>query len=194
MFHQESAKLADMQYAAALKERFEPTIILMAGGTASGKSEYVSVYLQNSSAIVLVGTLPTFHGAKIKITKAFKAKKLVEVHCVLPKSLMVAFVVFLNRDRKFATEHFFRTHSSARKTLLEVAQAFPDVKIKIIISDVDYVDFGAGGSTMSFQELFFDTQTALIEFLRSAQYNEDSIKEAVFRSYDTQEPPQTIQP
>jgi len=191
-FHRESAKLADVQYAAALKERNEPTVILMAGGTASGKSEYVSVYLQNSPAIVLDGTLPTFQGAKIKITKALKAKKLVEVHCVLPESLVVAFVVFLNRDRKFATEHFFRTHSSARKTLLEVARAFPDVKIKIIVSDVDYVDFGAGGSTMSFQELFFSDQAALIEFLQTAQYTEVSIKEIVFKPYDTENTSETI--
>jgi hypothetical protein len=181
-FHRESARLADNQYTQALKERSEPVVILMAGGTASGKSEYVSVYLQDNPVIVLDGTLPTFQGARIKITKALKAKKLVEVHCVLPESLIVAFIAFLNRDRKFSTEHFFRTHSSARKTLLEVARTFPDVKIKIIISDVDYV---GSGSTMSFQELFFEDHIALIEFLQAEQYTEESIKQIIFGPYDT---------
>ncbi len=186
-FHSASAKLADAQYASVLKERAEPTVILMAGGTASGKSEYVSVYLEQSPAIVLDGTLPTFQGAKIKITKALKAKKQVTVHCVLPKSLSVAFIAFLNLDRKFSTEHFFRTHSSTRKTVLEVAQTFPELEIKVIVSDVDFVDFGSGKSTMSFQELFFENQTALIEFLQAAQYTEESIKEIVFRPYDAED-------
>jgi hypothetical protein len=44
-FHSESAHLADKQFEQALKSRPEKTVILMAGGTASGKSEYVSAYL-----------------------------------------------------------------------------------------------------------------------------------------------------
>jgi len=93
-FHSESAKLADKQYAAALKERSEQAIILMAGGAASGKTEYVSEYLKSAPAIIVDGTLPTLRGAKIKIEKAHKAGKKVEVHLVLPASFLVAFVTF----------------------------------------------------------------------------------------------------
>src|SRR5580698_6696468 len=75
VFHRESAKLADKQYEQAMKERPEPFVILMAGGTASGKSEYVSVYLQSEDAIILDGTLPTIAGAAIKIKKAIKTQK-----------------------------------------------------------------------------------------------------------------------
>lgn len=175
-FHRESAKLADTSYAKAVKERPEPLVILMAGGTASGKSEYVSSYLQDTEAIVFDGTLPTFIGAEIKIKKALKAKKQIEIHCVLPESFFVAFTAFLNRDRKFPNEHFYRTHSATRKTVLAVTKQFLDITIKIIMSNVQN-----SGDTpiMEFQELNFPNRDALIEFLQSAQYTEGSIKQQV---------------
>lgn len=175
LFHRESAKLADTSYAKAVKERPEPLVILMAGGTASGKSEYVSVYLQDIEAIVFDGTLPSFTGAEIKIKKALKTKKQVTIHCVLPENFFVAFTAFLNRDRTFPNEHFYRTHSTARKTILAVAEQFPDITIKIIMSDVD-------NSVMSFRELTFANRDALIEFLKREQYTENSIKQQATQS------------
>lgn len=176
VFHRESAKLADIAYAKAIKERSEPLVILMAGGTASGKSEYVSAYLQNMHAIVFDGTLPSFTGARIKIKKALKAKKQIEIHCVLPQNFFVAFTAFLNRDRKFPNEHFYRTHSATRKTVLSVAEQFPDITIKIITSSVHHSELSP---IMKFQELNFPDSEALIEFLQRAQYTEDSIKQQV---------------
>ncbi len=145
----------------------------MAGGTASGKSEYVSAYLADEEAIIVDGTLPTFIGAEIKIKKAFKAGKQVALRCVLPENFVVAFVAFLNRERKFSTEHFYRTHSATRRTVLAVAEVFPNVTITIIMSSLDYED------TMSFRELTFPDREALIEFLNHQQYTEESIKQAV---------------
>jgi hypothetical protein len=172
-FHSTSAKLADKAYAQALKDYPDQTVILMCGGSASGKSEYVSVYLQDKPVIILDGTLPSFEGAKIKIRKALKAGKIVEVHCVLPESLLIAFIAFLNRDRKFPVEHFYRTHSSARKTVLEVAKVFPDVTVKLIVSH------GAESSIMSFTEKQFQARGALIEFLETQQYTEEEIRNKV---------------
>jgi len=173
LFHRESARLADNSYTKAVKERPEPLVILMAGGTASGKSEYVSAYLHDVDAIVFDGTLPSSTGAEIKIKKALKASKQIEIHCVLPKSFFVAFTAFLNRDRKFPNEHFYRTHSATRKTVLAVAKQFSDIVIKIIISDVQNSE---KSPTMEFLELNFPNREALIEFLQLAQYTEDSIK------------------
>jgi len=173
-FHTASAKLADKAYVKALKERSEDTAILMCGGSASGKSEYVSVYLEDKPVIILDGTLPSFEGAKIKIRKALKAGKTVEVHCVLPESLLIAFIAFLNRDRKFPVEHFYRTHSSARKTILEVAKGFPDIAIKLIVSH------GAEGAGMSFTEKQFESGNALIEFLEAQQYTEEEIRNKIY--------------
>jgi len=172
-FHTASAKLADKAYVKALKERPEQTVILMCGGSASGKSEYVSVYLEDKPVIILDGTLPSFEGAKIKIRNALKAGKTVEVHCVLPENLLIAFIAFLNRDRKFPVEHFYRTHSSARKTILEVAKRFPDVAIRLIVSH------GAEGAGMSFTEKQFESGDALIEFLVTQQYTEEEIRNKV---------------
>ena len=173
-FHVVSAKLADKAYASALKERPEKAVILMSGGAASGKSEYVSVYLDQKEAIVLDGTLPSLEGASIKIRNAFKAGKNVEVCCVMPSSLLVAFVAFLNRDRKFPVEHFYRTHSSSRKTLLEVAEEFVDVQIRIIISNGDEI------SGMTFTEKQFTNRQQMIEFVKNEQYTELEIRNHIY--------------
>jgi hypothetical protein len=74
-FHRESARLADKAYEQGLKTRSEPEVILLSGGAASGKTEYVSVYLHNKAAIILDGTLPSLEGARIKIRKAGACRK-----------------------------------------------------------------------------------------------------------------------
>lgn len=178
-FHRESAHLADKQFEQALKTRPEKTVILMAGGTASGKSEYVSAYLKRRRVIILDGTLPTSEGAQIKLKKAVKASKAVEVHLVILASLLVAFIAFLNRDRKFSLSHFYRTHSSSRQTVLAVAEHYPDIPVKIYESDVDFV---GTGTTMTFKKLLFDNRHELIEFLRQNQYTEEMVMKEVFNT------------
>lgn len=177
LFHRESARLADKQFEQALTDRSKKKVVLLAGGTASGKSEYVSVYLRRRRIIIFDGTLPSFEGAHIKIKKALKAGKQVEVHLVMPQSLLVAFIAFLNRERKFSLNHFYRTHQSSRQTVLEVAKAHPDIAIHIYASDVDFV---SSGSTMTFQEISFANRDELIEFLVQNQYTEEAIKKVVF--------------
>jgi hypothetical protein len=132
------------------------------------------VYLEDRPVIILDGTLPSFEGAKIKIGKTLKVGKTVEVHCVMPESLLVAFVAFLNRERKFPVEHFYRTHSSSRNTILEVAEHFPNVEIKLITSH------GAEGSRMSFTEMELESRGDLIEFLRARQYSEEEIRNKIY--------------
>lgn len=171
--HSESARLADKAYTEALKNRPEDTVILMSGGSASGKTEYVSTYLSRRKAIIFDGTMPTFEGAKIKISKALKCKKKVEVHAVLPENLLTAFIAFLNRDRKFPPEHFYRTHSESRKTLLEIAKNLPDIPIVIIMSLYLHKK---SSSKMSFGALRGSNREALVEFLEKNQYTEEQIK------------------
>lgn len=175
-FHEHSAKLADKSFVRALKESGEPKVILLSGGSASGKSEYVSEYLQKLEAIIVDGTLPTSKGAKIKIDRALKLGKSVEVHGVLPVDFPTAFVVFLQRDRKFSEEHFYRTHSGSRKTLLELAQEYPQVDFKLILSE--YLETRERGA-MKFTEVDFGTRGGLIEFLKGEQYNEQQIRNKI---------------
>ncbi|MBI3074658.1 MAG: hypothetical protein HYY92_00360 [Parcubacteria group bacterium] len=136
-FHRESARLADKEYEKALHTSSEKQVILLSGGAASGKTEYLSAYLAETSAIILDGTLPTVEGFLIKKRAAEKRGKKVSVHAVIPDDLRRAFVAFLERERKFDEEHFYRTHSSSRKTLLEIAENYPEVPITIAISEMN---------------------------------------------------------
>ena len=178
-FHAESARLADKAYERALKERPEKAVIVMAGGTASGKTEYVAAYFRQRRAIVFDGTLPTLEGAKIKIRKALKAGKRPEIHLVLPASLFDAFRAFLDRGRKFSPTHFYRTHSGSRKTVLELAKEHPDLPIKISISTIVEK---ASGLAMVFSDEIFSDRERLIEYLRENLYNEEEIINKILRS------------
>ncbi len=174
VLHRESARLADKAFEKALKTCKEKKVILMSGGTASGKTEYVSAFLASKSVIVFDGTLPSLEGAKIKIKKAVKAGKKVEIHGVMPDDLITAFIAFLNRDRKFPPEHFFRTHSACRKTLLEIAREMPDVTIKVFFSESiinkEQID-------TKFTELSIPNRGVLIEYLEQNQYTENELKQ-----------------
>ena len=171
LLHRKSAKLADKDFKRAVKTRLENIVILMAGGTASGKTEYVSAYLESREVIVVDGTLPTFEGAKIKIRNTLKAVKEAEVHLVLPHSWHDAFFAFLNRERQFPESNFYRTHSNSRKTVLQVAKEYPNIPVKIFVSRADPVDF----KTMLFDEIILKNRDELIEYLQKNQYTEADI-------------------
>lgn len=175
-FHIASAKLADRAYIRAVKSEKCQKVILMSGGSASGKTEYVSEYLHSEDAIIFDGTLPTYKGAKIKIARAAKAEKKVEVHAVIPKDFKIAFLVFLNRERKFGQEHFFRTHSHSRATLLNIAREIKTVKIRIITSE--YTELKEKGM-MKFTETLFRNRGQLIEYLEEVQYTENEIRNGI---------------
>ncbi len=55
-FHVQSTTLADQALDHALQTRPEKKVILMSGGSASGKSEYVSAYLSRRKVIISDGT------------------------------------------------------------------------------------------------------------------------------------------
>ena len=76
LVHAESAKMADAFYARAVKESDLNTVVLLSGGTASGKTEFVSEYLADKPYIIVDGTLPTLEGAQIKIRSAKKRGKM----------------------------------------------------------------------------------------------------------------------
>ena len=167
--------MADKEFKRALKTRPETKVVIMAGGSASGKTEYVSTYLEQQEIIVFDGTLPTFKGSEIKIRKAQKAGKQVEVHLILPASLQRAFFAFLNRERKFSASNFYRTHAGARGSVLEIAMGCPEIPVRVFISDIASVN----SKTMSFKELEFKDRQKLIEYLQNNQYTEENIRNEV---------------
>ncbi len=75
MFHTESTKQADKIFPQALKESNYTKVILLNGGTASGKSEFLATQLYRRKAIILDATLSTELGAQNKLRQIIKMKK-----------------------------------------------------------------------------------------------------------------------
>jgi hypothetical protein len=168
-FHNTSAKLADREFKKQLAQSGYKTVILLNGGSASGKTEFILTQLIHRKLVIFDGTMPSREGAKIKIKSVLKAGKMVRVYSVIPDNLRRAFIAFLNRDRKFSDTHFYRTHSQSRKTLLWIAKNYPNIELNIIESSYDHND------KLLFNRLEFDKQEDLLKYLFSIQLDEDDI-------------------
>ncbi len=168
-FHHESARKADKLFAKALKERSYTDVVLLSGGTASGKTEFLSTHLIDKNCMILDATLSTELGAKNKLKQIIKAGKTPIIYSVVPDDLKRAFIAFLNRDRKFSDIHFYKTHSGSRKTLLWIATNYPDIEINIIESS--YTSDGK----LQFSQIQFNNKQRLLDNLMAKQMTEDDI-------------------
>jgi len=171
-FHRESAKIADREFENKLKDADFREVILMSGGAASGKTEFLATHLVNrKSCLILDATLSTEEGAGIKLKKIIKAKKKPVIYAVIPDDLKRAFTAFLHRDRKFSDAHFYKTHSGSRRTLLWIANNYPDVEMNIVESSYKK------GKRLQFSKLKFDSRYLLISYLAGLQMTEAGIIE-----------------
>lgn len=171
-FHTESAKMADADYSKAVKNHTIDKVILLAGGSASGKTEYLHTYLINEDAIIFDSTLSNPEGARIKIEKAKKYNKKIELHFVVPDDIKRAFVAFLGRDRKFSDTVFYNTHSNARSTLLRIAKNYDCIAIKIVESY--YRD-----DKLKYKEIELKNKEHALEYIESIQYDAKDIMKKV---------------
>lgn len=169
-FHTQSAKLADKEFEFELKNSNFKEVILLCGGTASGKTEFLVTHLANrKECLIFDATLSTEEGARIKLKKILHAKNKPVVYAVIPDDLERAFIAFLHRDRKFSDAHFYRTHSGSRKTLLFIASNYPEVRINIIESSYTKDD------KLQFFKIEFNDKKLLISYLRDLQMTETDI-------------------
>ena len=168
-FHRESAKKADKLFAQTLKEPLLKEVILLSGGTASGKTEFLATQLSERNSIIMDATLSTELGAKNKIRQVLKVGKVPIIFVVMPDDLKRAFVAFLNRDRKFSDEHFYKTHSGSRKTILWIASEYPNIELNIIESSY------TAEEKLQFLKVQFDSRQKLMDYLISKQLTEDDI-------------------
>ena len=168
-FHRESTKQADHLFTASLKESIYKQVILLSGGAASGKTEFLSTQLLQEDCIIFDATLSTSEGAKIKIKQILKAVKKPIIYAVIPDDLKRAFIAFLDRDRKFSDEHFYKTHSGSRKTLLWIASEYPDIEINVVESSY------TPDEKLQFIKKRFDNKKKLISYLTGKQLTEDDI-------------------
>ena len=86
-YHKQSAKLADAAFKQALKNAQYKKVVLMCGGSASGKSEFASSSLINEGVIVYDGTLSSVEGAKVKIRNSKRKRKRIEINAIIPDNI-----------------------------------------------------------------------------------------------------------
>lgn len=163
-FHVKSAKMADAEFSKAIKNHEIGKVIFLAGGSASGKTEYLHTYLVDEDAIIFDSTFSNQEGARIKIGKAKKYNKEIEVHFVMPDDIKRAFTAFLGRDRKFDDKVFYDTHSNSRSTLLWIANNHDKVTIKILESY--YND-----DKLKYKEIELRDRESTLEYIKSIQYD-----------------------
>lgn len=168
-FHSVSAKQADKEFANLLKTSRLNKVVLLNGGSASGKTEFLMTQLEKHQYIIFDGTLQTSEGARIKIARILKADKKPIVYSVIPDDLGRSFIAFLHRDRRFSSSHFYRTHSGSRKTLLWIAENFPEIEINLIESSY------TKSQKMVFKELIFNDRQELLQYLSKIQKSEADI-------------------
>ncbi len=134
-FHIESAKLADKDFYLYLKDEKIKEVIFMAGGVASGKSEYVAQFFRDKEdCLVYDGTLKNIEGFSIKYKEIKKLNKSVSISLVIPENWNDALDAFYGRERQMGVDNFWLTHVKTKITVAEIVESFPDVKINLYIS------------------------------------------------------------
>lgn len=167
-FHGKSARMADQAFEEAIKKFPYKKVILLCGGSASGKSEFLATQLVNRESVIFDGTLSSIKRAEIKLKEIIHENKIPIVYAVIPDNLKGAYGAFLRRDRKFSDAHFYRTHSSSRRTMLWIASNYPEVEINIIESSTNSGD-------LQFIGIKLDNRKQLIKYLTGLQITQNDI-------------------
>ena len=177
-FHEQSAKIANKIFDLRLAETENQNVVLMCGGSASGKSEFLAKFLPETfKGIIFDSTLSNSIGAEIKIKNIKKSNNIPVLCLVLPKNLKDSFSAFCNRERKIPEHRFYETHAGARKTALWVAENFPEIEILVYENQYDASDASEEG--LPYSQIKFKNKKDLIDFLRKIQYTEDEIFSAI---------------
>lgn len=183
-FHSESAKLANKLFDEELKKIKNKKVVLMCGGSASGKTEFIEKFFitENFDGIVFDSTLSKIDGTKIKIKKIKKSGNEPIVCFILPDNLKRCFSAFNKRDRKIPEIRFYETHSGARKTALWLAKEFSE--IEILIYQNSYQPKNIEEDQLFFALLEFENKKEMLNFLEEKQISEEEIKKLISQQYE----------
>ncbi|MDO8265647.1 MAG: hypothetical protein Q7T41_01740, partial [Candidatus Saccharibacteria bacterium] len=132
-FHEESAKLADKVFYSELKSGKYSEVVFLAGGAASGKTEFASIFLQQENVLVYDGTMQNITGFEIKLKKIIKYIPISNVKVILitPANLPVAYKVFLGRERVMSDDTFIRTQVNSKLSVLSILSKYPKVNVQV---------------------------------------------------------------
>jgi len=173
-YHKQSAKLADAAFKQALKNAQYKKVVLMCGGSASGKSEFASSSLINEGVIVYDGTLSSVEGAKVKIRNSKRKRKRIEINAIIPDNITKVFRAFLTRDRAIPIDVFIETHSFCRSTLLWILKHQMDIDVKIYESSVKK-------DRLQVDELIFGGRNDMTKYIKLIQISKKEIKKLIQR-------------
>lgn len=172
-FHSPSAKMADIAFEKALKGKQYSKVIFLCGGSAVGKSEFISSYLADEEAIIFDSTLSSHTGVKTKLSYAKKCD--VTVIFLQPKSMSACFIAFMSRSRRFHYKHFLKTHSGSREIFLFVLEKYSKVNCRYFLTEIDI-----GGKMLYIESK--ENREKTIEAIKKEQYSEEII-EAILRPF-----------
>lgn len=174
LFHSESAHLADKDFIEQLRTGKYSEIIFMAGGAASGKTEFCVSYLVNEHQLIYDGTLKNFDGFKIKLSNIKRYAKnnpSIKVVLIIPDDWKQAFEIFLKRERKMEIATFFDTHIRSKIAVAKVLME-TDISVEIYTSKLDEKEFKLNYD----QFIIFDRNVVANELLQIARdLHEESI-------------------
>lgn len=180
-FHIESAKLANKLFDQELRKIKNQKVVLMCGGSASGKSEFIEKFFitEKFDGIIFDSTLSKIDGAKIKIKKIKKLGNAPIVCFILPDDLKRCFAAFNKRDRKIPETRFYATHSGARQVALWLAKE--NSGIEILIYQNSYQPKNLKEDQLSFSVVEFETKKEMINFLEEKQISEEEIEKLIMK-------------
>jgi hypothetical protein len=175
--HVESAKLANKEYEKVLKLNNIHEVILVCGGSASGKTEFIDWHLKHlDNVLIFDSTLSNFEGAVNKIRPALKKDKNIRIVLILSFNITSALLAYKERKRQFPVEHFTRTHSGSRKCFLELLKEYSNnskVKFEIFtkFDKIDYIGYnrliGDSKQIMNFVNSFQLTQIQIQKIINN---------------------------
>ena len=185
-FHSESAKIANKLFDQEIKKIKNQDVVLMCGGSASGKSEFIEKFFitEKFEGMIFDSTLSTFEIAKIKIKEIKKSGNVPIICFILPDDLKRCFAAFNKRDRKIPESRFYETHSGARKVVLWIGENYPE--IEILIYQNSYQPKNLEEDLLSFALLEFEEAQERIAFLKRSQFSEEEIRELIIsKTYES---------
>lgn len=177
-FHTESAKLANKLFDQELKKIKNKKVVLMCGGSASGKSEFIEKFLtKDFEGIVFDSTLSNKEGAEIKINNIKKSGNIPIICLILPDNFRRCFSAFNKRDRKIPEIRFFETHCGARE--VEIFLAEQHQEIEFLVYQNSYQPQNKEEDQLTFSLIEFGTKKEMINFLKQNQYSKEEIKKLI---------------